>query len=294
MDLTKKSTLTQEERFEIAALMHGLVVGELFRITDWKSGDAIFHGGTSLALIRASERFSEDLDFMISEESAADLDKVMRAVEKRVAMTMDIHYRGSRIELRGPKGEEVKSWSYVWSNPARHGVVQVKTEFMVTTAALLADYASTHVVPMMRRPIVLRSQIPVPQFVSAWADKVKAMATRPAFKWRDAYDLSYISQCMARENVNDVSRSAAIKATAAIYSKTMADVEAGLVRILDEGYLEDVASYETDMGRWFDKETFKARQVRGMFEDDLETAKFEIEGAIRLINRAQVFRKPLR
>lgn len=284
MDLSTTTNLTQDERFEIAAMLHGLIIAELFRQTDWTAKDAVFHGGTSLAMVRHSERFSEDLDFMVSPSGAATLSSAMLRVRDRVALNMSIQYPRCRVELRGPKQGEVHQWSFVWSHPARRGNVNVKAEFLVTNENLLADYASTHIVPVMKRPIILSSQIPVPTLVSAWADKVKAIATRPAFKWRDAYDLSFVSHSMTRGNVSREEKKEALAATSAIYSKSLEEVVVGLERVLENGYLDDIDTFEADMRRWFRPDTFEARRRRGMFADDLSASKSEIEDAISLVS----------
>jgi len=292
MDLRNVTNLSREESFEVASVMHATILDELIRCTSWAKDDAVFHGGTSLSIARDSIRFSEDLDFMITEECAAGLEAAVRKVRDRIALTLNIHYPGGSLELKGPKGREICQWLFTWSHPARRGHVQVKTEFLVTKKNLLANYASTHVVPNSRRAVIVKSQVPVPVYVSAWADKIKAIATRPAFKWRDAYDLSYIAHSMVRENLTDRQKASAIEATAAIYGTSMSRIEEGLKGVLESGVFEDVESFEADMRRWFDSETFEGRKRRNMFSDDLETAAQEVSEALAIVRSLQPERRP--
>ena len=292
MDLTKVSNLSREENFEIASVMHAAILDELIRCTDWAKTDAIFHGGTSLAIVRNSTRFSEDLDFMISEECVAGLARSVKNVHNKLGMVLSRHYPGGALDLRGPKGDTVSTWLFVWSHPNRRGTVQVKTEFLITKRDLLANYASTHVVPNSRRAVIVKSHVPVPVLVSAWADKIKAIATRPAFKWRDAYDLAYISRSMLREDLSDAEKSRAIHATAAIYGTSMADIEAGLRKTLESGVFEEVQAFEADMKRWFDKETYDHMLRRDVFSDDLEVSASEVSDAIGILHIPRPERRP--
>lgn len=292
MDLTETRNLSQEENFEVASVLHATILDELIRCTDWAKSEAVFHGGTSLSLARNSVRFSEDLDFMITEECAAGLETAVKNVHDRIAVTLATHYPGGTVELKGPKGKDVSQWLFIWSHPARRGNVQVKAEFLITKKNLLANYASTHVIPNSRRAVLVKSHVPVPVLVSAWADKIKAIATRPAFKWRDAYDLSYISHSMLREELTDSAKARAIKATAAIYGTSMNQIEEGLRRVLESGVFENVEAFEADMRRWFDKETYEGRARRGLFQDDLETSAQEVSDAITIVRSLHMDRRP--
>jgi predicted nucleotidyltransferase component of viral defense system len=288
MDLSKLSNLTREENFEVASVMHAMILDELIRCTDWVKTDAIFHGGTSLSIVRNSARFSEDLDFMITEECAEGLETAMRKVRERISITLAVQYPGGKIDLRGPKGKEVCQWLFVWEHPNRRGTVQVKTEFLLTKRSLLAEYASTHVVPNSGRPVAVRSNVPVPVLVSAWADKIKAIATRSAFKWRDAYDLTYIARSMDRENLDDEAKLRAVRATAGIYGTSMIDIAQGLERVVDAGTFTNILAYEADMKRWFDAETFESRKKRDLFVSDLERARDEVNDAIDIVKLKRV------
>lgn len=293
MDLSKRSALTKDEQFEIASSMHAMVLDGLFRETDWVSTDAVFHGGTSLALARDSMRFSEDLDFMITPDAQAILAGAMEKLCKRVDQSMSLTYPGGKVSIKGPKGGEVVKWEFRWEHPNKHGKVMVKAEFFVTDPTLLAKYRSTHLVPTSRGIVGVSTPIPVPEFVASWADKIKAIATRPDFKWRDAFDLSWVVKCLRKADMAAIDEAAigsdenkldALETTAGIYGKSLDDISDGLKRVVESGVLDKVEDFENDMARWFPDDIFPRFKATGMFAKALAETKREIENTIDLID----------
>jgi len=285
MDLSSGKNLRLNEQIEIASLMHLLVLDRLFLETNWLASDAVFHGGTALSIVRNSRRFSEDLDFMVTPEAIQKLDNAIEKVRDYVEGRMELPLPGGRVSVKGPRGNEVTKWEFKWDHPGRRGKVMVKAEFLVTEAALLSAYRSTHIIPTSRGVVGISTPLPVPDLISAWADKIKAMATRPDFKWRDAYDLAWIAQCLRREDeisVEDYRQ--ALTATAAIYDKSLRDVEEGLSKVLASGVFESISKFETDMAKWFEEELYPRYRETGQFRMALAGARREVENAIEMIN----------
>lgn len=283
LDLSLRGDLSRDEEFEIATILHTLVLDALFRRSQWMAKDAVFHGGTALALFRNSKRFSEDLDFMISEEAAAALEKVIQRVRDDVHMAMSIRVPGSTIELKGPKGAEVAKWTFTWSHPNRRDRVKVKAEFLTTAADVLNNYGSIYLVPTGTHDVAVSTPIPAPKLISAWADKIKAIATRDFMKWRDLFDLAFVSQTMRKEEtITNADKKRALEASGAIYGKTYADIVEGLRQVIATGLLEDVASFERDLWFWLDEATFETYRSRNMFANMLKLVRREIDDAMKL------------
>jgi len=293
MELTSRAPLMKEEQFEIASTMHAMVLDRLFSETHWLAPQAVFHGGTALSFVRDSQRFSEDLDFMVTPDAIEGLDDAIDKVRWRVDLLMAKLYPGGRVTVKGPKGDQVTKWEFKWEHPGRRGKVMVKAEFLVTRADLLAAYRTTHMVPTSRGAVGVSIVIPVPDLVSAKADKIKAIATRPDFKWRDAFDLAWIARCLKREDevMPDEFR-VALGATASIYDKTLEDVAEGLSRVLASGVMDDVASFEADMTRWFPDEDVPRYRSSGYFRNALAEAKREVERSLDLIREPVVGAAP--
>jgi hypothetical protein len=238
---------------------------------------------------------------MITPQALEKLSAAMEKVRGRIDLSMSMVYPGGKVTVKGPKGDEVVKWELRWEHPNKYGKVMVKAEFFITDPSLLAQYRATHLVPTSRGMVAVRTPIPVPELVSSWADKIKAIATRPDFKWRDAFDLSWIAKIIDKADLvrgNDPAigsaenKLAALETTAGIYGKSLDDVADGLDRVVQSGSLDDVAEFEKDMSRWFPDDVFPRFKSTGMFEKSLAETKREIETTIELIESAKREIKP--
>jgi predicted nucleotidyltransferase component of viral defense system len=288
MDLAKRTDLSQADQFQIASDMHALILDEVFRGTEWKAPAAIFHGGTSLKFAWNSDRFSEDLDFMATPEAMDGLDQVMETVRNRIDRHMAAALPGSSVALveRKAKEDGLRRWDLKWTHPNRIGKVLVKVEILETPPSALKEYAARMVMPSALSPSGIRITTPiaVPELLSVWADKLKAIATRPAFKARDAYDLAFIKDRMdaTRQNPSAEDAVAALKVSATIYGKTLEDVRDGLAERISAGDFDNHDAFASDMERWFDAETFERFRSSGFLGQLLRTAKEEAERAFAL------------
>lgn len=283
LDLSRKSGISDPERWEIASDLHAIMLDEIFLATKWTAAEGIFHGGTSLHLVADSPRLSEDLDFMVAEPSLDHLASVAPRIVSRARLRVLEGLPGSILEFsardRGPGPDRLVTWDVRWKHPMRMGKVQVKLEFYAVEPECLLDYKSR---PELRLPglerIRLTVEIPVPELVSAWGDKIKAVATRPEFKWRDAYDIGFISRIFDRSGrPSQEALREALLASARIYGKTEADVAEGLQRRLEDGTLDNLSGFVANMVNWFPLDTFKSAERNGTFADMLSRARHEIE-----------------
>jgi predicted nucleotidyltransferase component of viral defense system len=283
MHLDARRNRTPEDATEIASILHATILNELFRITRWVSKEAVFHGGTSLRFLRDSPRSSEDLDFMVSEDAARSLREVIVKIHAAVQSKMHIIYPGSQISLKGPKGDSVEAWTFTWTHPNIVGAVKVKTEFLLTKPASLEAYASTHLMATTKGMLSISGTLPAPTLLSAWSDKIVAIGMRPAFKWRDAFDLEFIANGMRMDrNVGWSDKIAAMTSTADIYSNTSEEVVEGLARVVDEGYFGDTTAFEENMQRFLGADVFEEYSRVGRFADILDGAQQEVSQTIEV------------
>src|SRR3546814_16461626 len=76
--------------------------------------------------------------------------------------------------------------------------------------------------------IRITTPIPMPELISSWADKIKAVATRPAVKWRDLFDLDFIAtRWSISGRPDDTALLEAVETPAAIYNRTVDEVREG-------------------------------------------------------------------
>lgn len=288
MDLTKRSLLSPEEHLEVAQAMQMTLLDELARNVHWKVGEAAFHGGTSISSAWSSQRWSEDLDFLLSKELRSKLMAAAPKVASGARQRMQITYPGCGIEFLVKPGDETKAdimdvWTVKWSHPNRMKKVLVKLEFYATEPGIMAAYRA-----VMARPghagNSITTTMPVGDLVSLWADKVKVIATRQAVKWRDAHDLGFINQSFDRRGWPDQSSLIeALATTASIYDKTLQDVREGLEARINDGYFDNIEDFTKDMSRWFPLELYADFVRKDVFKDLLSRAKGEARRALHLI-----------
>lgn len=194
---------------------------------------------------------------------------------------------GSKVEFQVKRGDDASEdvmdvWLVKWGHPNRHGKALVKAEFYAADRGLLAGYAARLARPEIAGTAV-SAVIPVAELVSLWADKAKAIATRPEFKWRDAHDLAFVADSLDRRGWPDAERlCAALTTTAAIYSKTLDDVRDGLEGRIASGLFADRAAFAADMAKWFPAAVHADFAGRGLFDQMLARAGEEVGRAVSL------------
>jgi hypothetical protein len=291
MDLGIKSGITDPERWLISSELQAMLLDELYIQTGWGGTDGVFHGGTALHFVWDSPRQSEDLDFMVAEQNLDTLAKAANRIVERVRLRALEHFPGSVLEFkskdRGPGAvDRLVTWDVRWRHENRMGKVQVKLEFYATTPECLADYASFS---EMRLPGVrnvrMRAEIQVPHLVSFWGDKVKAMSTRPEFKFRDAFDLGFISRVWERNGnrPSPADLAQALVASARIYGKSLEDLESGLDDRLSDGSFERLDEFKTNMSLWFAPETHASMSSNGTLAEMLARAKDEAAKGLEIV-----------
>ncbi len=287
MDLSRKSALTEEELREVAELLHYGVLTELFDATRWRGDQAVFHGGTSLRVVRRSDRYSEDLDFLIAPEEAEQLQSAMAKVREGLLTRLALRLPGSQItikESRGKEGSAVIGYTVRWEHPMRMGAVRVKAEFYRVPRALQASYSAEDVLPTQIPDVAVsfKAPIPVPKLIYAWADKIKAMATRDHMKYRDVYDIWFLLQ-QIRPAPDGQDAVCAIEKVASLYGHDSHSVGAGLTSLLASGALEDVEAFRLDMKKWLEPKLFEGFDRTGFFATMLAATRNEIERARDMI-----------
>lgn len=290
MDFSRRSNLTKEENFRIASIMHAVLLDEFFRATQWKLGDAVFHGGTSLHMGHNSTRWSEDLDFMVNEDRWAGIMAAAPKVAERLRLRMSALVADSVIEMKvktgKPGADRIDTWDIRWSHPNRMGKVIVKMEFYQVLRHLLPSYGAKMIVPVGQGGVRVTTPVPIAEIASLWADKVKAIATRVEFKWRDAHDLAFVADRLefsGKMPEPDMLQSM-LRHVAEIYSVTTRDIVDGLERRLSEGCFADYAAFRTDMARWFSGDTAAHLAASGTFDQMLDTARAEVERGHRILS----------
>lgn len=280
MDLSKRTELTPAEAREITELLQYAILSELFDATQWRPSEAVFHGGTSLRVIRDSDRYSEDLDFLISPDVSGDLEHAMKQVREGLLTRLALALPGSDITVKQGKKKEdssVIAFTVRWEHPMRMGAVRVKTEFYQVPRILHETYSAEDILPTRIPDVAVgfKAPIPAPKLIYAWADKIKAIATRSFMKYRDIYDVWFLMRKMGEVPDGDEAREA-ISRVASLYDHTLESVTDGLTTVLESEALNDVAAFQADMKLWLPADTYKGFEKTNYFGNILSTVQTEI------------------
>ena len=293
MDFTTRTGLTDPERWLIASDLHVILLDEIFIATKWTRAEGVFHGGTALHLACDSPRLSEDLDFMVAEHGLARLASVASRVQGRARLRILETTPGATLEFatkdRGPGPDRLVTWDVRWKHPNRVGKVRVKLEFYAVRQDVLADYRAR---PELRLPglgqIRLTVEIPVPCLSAFWGDKVKAFATRPGIKWRDVYDLGFISRQFETNGRPDESELlASLLTSARIYGKAPGEIAECLSRRLADGTFAEAKDFVENMANWLAPDTFASICRNGTLLDLFKRAHQEIEVGHRVLETSR-------
>lgn len=191
-----KRSLTREESFDLRQTLHVATLDALMASRRWAPGQLVFQGGTSLRLAHGSPRFSEDLNFLVSEPLDVSLvhqsvkDRLMLAIPSWLPTGMAISVGKSR-DTRNPssfvvslKGDKIL------------GAVRVKVELWKADKQAVADTGATVSAVRLASGLAsgMQAFIPVATRPDIMADKVFALAARPYIKPRDVFDIWWLTK----------------------------------------------------------------------------------------------------
>lgn len=166
----------------------------------------VFQGGTSLSLSWGSPRFSEDLDFLLSKGSPIDnLKDSMGKIQNKIQRTFSAMDSGFTVTIKDKsRNNGMLVFDVIVSNENFIGNSRVKTEFWTVNKDYLKKYESEYKTPQLNTNTniigKMTNQFPIPSSTleSVLADKVVALAYRGRVKWRDVFDVWWISQKLDR------------------------------------------------------------------------------------------------
>jgi hypothetical protein len=213
-----------------------------------------------------SPRFSEDLDFMVNRDSLDELGRYGNIIFARIKRHMEALTPGATLTFamkpQRPARDRMDVWDLRWTHPMRYGTAKVKAEFYAVKPELIERYRSVDFItlPNSTATVHITAPIPVGDLVSLWGDKVKAIATRQAFKFRDAHDLGYIVTQFENNRPSDEELQTALCLSGEIYTKTPEELIVGLKHRREEGVDNRKDEFLQDMKRWFGEDAFKAMQ----------------------------------
>ena len=192
---------TPKERALWAEMAQVLMLDGLAGANNWEAKDIVFHGGTSIHLGWSSPRHSEDLDFLVKKDLLSEMEKTMEKVVDAMRRRI-IHLDPDLIvEIKNKSNPRMGRFNISISKQNVMGKSMVKSEFWGVESTYLDSYNAVRKIPKISSSlqeegvyVKIRSSLPMATLDSVYCDKIVAMAGRPHLKWRDAFDLWWISQ----------------------------------------------------------------------------------------------------
>ena len=250
--VTKRRPLQKNEARNWASMLHVLFIDSLLMSTSLSLDHIVFHGGTNLHLSWASPRFSEDLDFLASRDFSKRIPKSMKKIETRMKQIAIAHDPELEIQIQDKTKDHTQLLNYriVMKKPYIIGQTMVKAEFWQVDSGYLERYQSVFMTPKVGlvsdKPLIkLSLPVPVARLEAAFADKIIALAFRNHLKWRDLFDLWWISKQI---NPNPANYIHAILHHAQAYSK--ASIKEGLEKFLSLKTKDILTTADSDLKLW--------------------------------------------
>lgn len=292
MNMSQRGHLTPSEKTLTAQTLQIHMLDAIAKGAKNKSGRMVFHGGTSIATVRGSDRWSEDLDFVISPSMAEELEKIRGEVEDQANRRIQDITPGAEFELLDKgfqKGKvrvadpgTVMRWTGRWKHPNRLGVVKVKVEFYVAQPHVVALYDADEAKP---EAVGVRSfhELPCASLKTFWADKIMAMSARPAMKWRDVFDLGFIMERLGDVSDQDLIERLGIAKDS--YRSSFSEVLSGLQRDMIMSVPEARETFIQEMEPWLPVLDYTRLKGNGSLDRYFDSCCSELERARIVISR---------
>jgi len=189
-----KRQISPTEAFDLRQALHVAVLEALMASRRWAPGELIFQGGTSLHLVHGSPRFSEDLDFLVSD--ALKLGSIGTSVQSRLAGMPWVPADMALSVTPAKDGRNPHMFDVAISGEGVLGSVRVKVELWQAPAEALKPLATTvsPVRVIVGRAAGAQAFVPTLELREIFADKVFAVAARPYLKPRDVFDLYWLAE----------------------------------------------------------------------------------------------------
>lgn len=191
--------MTPSSDLPIVEGLHVGILRSIARSRREQSSRLIFQGGSALSMMYGSGRHSEDLDFIVS--PGVPLNDMMKDVLRDIRTDAKGHslYKPEQITLAAAKGNDSKPLKvyelrYDSGNRAVP-LLRVKVEFFEVPTHLVHSYKFDPQRPMrFGHSMNVRPLVPTADLQELFVDKLHALGNRAYLKYRDVYDIWWITQ----------------------------------------------------------------------------------------------------
>lgn len=206
-----KTPITDEQRRQWSNSVQIAFLEAIATQTNLNIKDISFQGGTSLSLGWGSPRYSEDLDFLLSNKAIEELTSSMPKIARKIDQILKEVDPLFKLSVKSKERNGMFVFDFNVTHPDFIGKSLIKTEFWTVDKEYLSKYDSEFRVPQHQASLgdvmaTVNPTFPVPTSTleSVLADKIVALAYRERLKWRDVFDVWWISQKLDR-GLNELS-----------------------------------------------------------------------------------------
>lgn len=290
MDLGRRTDLAPQERALMAQRLQIFLLDAIAASSASKGPGFMFHGGTAISTCYGSPRWSEDLDFVIDPARLDAIDAALDAARGTIGGRVEDVTPGADIRLesrgtgRAAEPGTVSRWLLRWEHPARVGAVKVKAEFFIAPPGTAVDYMTRPAHPAFDLD---RSRHPLPVATPEGfrADKIMAVSARPAMKWRDIFDLGFVSGLLPDATRSGGGLMDRLRVAATSYRGSLPEIREGLDRphVIEAEHDED--GFISDMQRWIPTASFEALRSSGELHEGFIAARDQMRIARETLDR---------
>jgi len=171
-----------------------------------EASDIVFHGGVSLKVMYQSSLQSEGLDFIIYKQSVATYNRALPLLMKDVQQIMMLEYPNMNMTWNSKINPEtnVMIGTMKVNMQAWHSDIGLK--IACYPAQDMTDYASSNMDIDSFTDLVF----PTATLDAMMGDKMVALAMRPYFKARDAYDIWWMTKKGISPSLEHVNNACAV------------------------------------------------------------------------------------
>lgn len=248
--------------------------------------DLVFQGGTALRLCYQGNRYSEDLDFVCGKEDTMEkMDDMKRILIETIEQRYNLEMKFKEpkpIRFEG-KDLHVMRWMAVIhvprDNPADPQKQKIKIEIAdVPSHDNEAQFIERHYGDMA--PGYSNIMLRVATLREIMADKILAVAGRPAIKSRDIWDLHWLKRKNIPVDLEMVRSKLADYKEEGIFE---GNLERRINEMLDPGYAK---VYDGEMSRFLDQETRgKIASMPGYTAGSIRSVANDLEEALKGMKR---------
>ena len=187
----------------VAEILHYEILDELYKDTEIKNM-LVFQGGTALRLFYGGIRYSEDLDFCITEEREFELElieKFIQTLKKSIKQKfdIDIEIKYKQKLINNVEKWEIKFYSHYGKNNQMKRKHLIKLEIAKKIKSF--DNSEIHIASRFKENylnIVSR----VESLEEILTGKIVALAFRPEIKFRDLWDIKFLADNNVKLDMN--------------------------------------------------------------------------------------------